>query len=370
MGIRYLIEGGTFKSKQYIDLVPGLYPQTSASSSLDLDSDVTPEDSSADVPMQPVPPPVVDQSGQPADSRTVPNAVNTTPSPSPKEVTPAVEERIGDQQMSSYGPLRRVKGKSHDAALYRPPMMKEDDFVDMMRDIVPQLIDQAIPPASGTEASAPSSSSSAVGQGVKRDLENRDPSPEPKQPREDGYDETLCAQEIKDSWDQGIEALIAAHIQKKIAKELPPSNNVPELQKLVDESKLVEWRTMIEKGAVKVHYGKRAAAIKQNHPDRFIGSRFVITREPIEEGGHIDPLDSKTYKVKSRWCLQGHLHPDLDTKAPTGALQSPTLSQPSRVLLMQLLASYGWDLELGDIKASISSTLCEDSSRGYSNHSP
>ena len=349
LGIRDLIEGGTFKSKQYIDLVPGLYPQTSTSSALDLESDVTPEDSSADVPMQPVPPPVVDQSGQLADSRDVSDPVSTTPSPSPKEVTPAVEERLGDQQTSSYGPLRRVKGKSHDAALYRPPMMKEDDFVDMMRELVPQLIDQAIPPASATETS---SSSSAGGQGVKRELENRDPSPGPKQPREDGYDETLCVQEIQDNWDQGIESLVAAHIQKKTAKELPPSNNVPELQRLVDESKLVEWRTMIEKGAVKVHYGKRAAAIKQNHPDRFIGSRFVITRKPIEEGGHIDPLDSKTYKVKSRWCLQGHLDPDLDTKAQTGALQSPTLSQPSRVLLMQLLASYGWDLELGDIKGA------------------
>ena len=35
-----------------------------------------------------------------------------------------------------------------------------------------------------------------------------------------------------------------------------------------------------------------------------------------------------------------------------GLLQSPTLSQSSRVLIMQVLASYGWDLQLGDIKGA------------------
>jgi hypothetical protein len=35
---------------------------------------------------------------------------------------------------------------------------------------------------------------------------------------------------------------------------------------------------------VKVHYGKKAQMLKEKHPDRFIGRRFVITRKAIEEG--------------------------------------------------------------------------------------
>jgi len=40
----------------------------------------------------------------------------------------------------------------------------------------------------------------------------------------------------------------------------------------------------------------------------------VITRKPAQENGQVDPNDPSTYRVKSRWCLQGHLDPDLDKK--------------------------------------------------------
>lgn len=49
--------------------------------------------------------------------------------------------------------------------------------------------------------------------------------------------------------------------------------------------------------------------------------------------------DPTTYKFKSRWCLLGHLDPDLDLKAHE-LLQSPTLSQMGRMLLMQVIASH------------------------------
>ena len=75
----------------------------------------------------------------------------------------------------------------------------------------------------------------------------------------------------------------------------------------------------------------------------------MITRKPVEEGANVIESDPSTFKVKSRWCLQGHLDPDLEAKAQVGMLQSQTLSHPSRVVLMQLLASFGWELQLGDI---------------------
>ena len=162
----------------------------------------------------------------------------------------------------------------------------------------------------------------------------------------------LSVQEVSDlmlQWqeDPTCEALVANHLQKKTSKEIPPSNNDPTLQHLVDESKTSEWQTLIENGAIKVHYGKRTEAINSH---RFI-SRFVITRKPLEENQHVDPNDPTTFKVKSRWCLQGHLDPNLDRKLEDGILKSPTFAQIERMLPMQIISSYQWDLQLGDIKS-------------------
>ena len=108
----------------------------------------------------------------------------------------------------------------------------------------------------------------------------------------------------------------------------------------------------MEKQALKVHYGRKAAEIRKKYADRFIGSRFVIIRKPAEEGRNVDVLDPSSYTVKSRWCLQGHLDPDLEAKVMEGLLQSPTLSQMGRMVLMQMLSSHKWILQLGDIKGA------------------
>ena len=149
-----------------------------------------------------------------------------------------------------------------------------------------------------------------------------------------------------------FEVMMASYLQKKTSKELPHSNNHPDLQSLIDESKRTEWNTIVDKQAVKIHYGKRAAKLLEAHPDRFIGSRFVITRKAADESRPIVDDDPSTYRVKSRWCFQGHLDPDLDRKVQDGLLQSPTLSQTGRMLVMQLISSFQWELQLGDIKGA------------------
>ena len=164
----------------------------------------------------------------------------------------------------------------------------------------------------------------------------------------------LSVEDVSQCWnsEQAVESLIATYMSQKMSKEVPPSGNSSSLQAAVDESKTLEWDTLIEKGAIKVHYGKHAQYLREKFSHRFMGSRFVIVRKPIIEGCNVDEDDPNTYKIKSRWCLQGHLDPDLDQKMQDGLLQSPTLSQSSRVLIMQVLASYGWDLQLGDIKGA------------------
>lgn len=97
-----------------------------------------------------------------------------------------------------------------------------------------------------------------------------------------------------------------------------------------------------KQNAIKIHYGKVAAAIRRDKAHRFIGSRFVFTRKPQDEGQEVDRHDLSTLVVKGRWCLQGHLDPDLQVKAEEGLLKSLTLSQLGRMILLQILASNRW----------------------------
>ena len=123
-----------------------------------------------------------------------------------------------------------------------------------------------------------------------------------------------------------IETLNAAFIQKKLQKEIAPVNIPEGLQQKVDASKSLEWETLLGKNAIRVWTGDKARAIKQNQKDRFIGSRFVMVKKCDEEGE----------RVKSRWCLQGHLDPDFHDKISSGACHSPTLHSMSRSLILQI----------------------------------
>ena len=372
LGIKDMIEGGAFRSQQFTDLVPGHYPpmedhhEYKPPTRQEQQEDSLLQDAEPQVPIDVDAPVTEPAEGQQSQSITNPdtqldhsasNIPNTTLSPNADSSIP---HQSTSSSSSSYGPVRRrLDGKSGPAALYRPAEMQETDFSDMMREIVPRLVQHAT--ASFSQAESPDADMMSN----KRVLEGHDRSEEPAavRPKPSDYDENLAVEalsveavdELVDMMNDAtipIEVLIANYMQKKTAKELPPSNNEPFLQRLVDDSKRTEWDTILEKGAVKIHYGKKAAQIKEQQSHRFIGSRFVITRKATEENQAIDENNPSTYRVKSRWCLQGHLDPDLDQKVNAGMLQSPTLSQMGRMLVMQLIASFQWELQLGDIKGA------------------
>ena len=195
-----------------------------------------------------------------------------------------------------------------------------------MKEVVPPLIDQAMESDACQSSHKRSSAETERSESVE---------PRVSRPRTLAT-EALSVEDcdlLLDVLPQGPhEALMSEYLKKKMFKELPHSNNPPEIQKLVDEGKKAEWETILSKPhAVKIHYGKQAQRIREQYPDRFIGSRFVLTRKPIEEGCPIDPHDIQTFRVKGRWCLQGHLDPDLQAKAEQGMLKSPTLSQLGRM---------------------------------------
>ena len=365
LGIKDLIEGGAFKSQQFHDLTSQSYPSvanvnTGEPTCLEsIESERTPDASavraSLHVPDNQVPPLVQQQPAVPesavGDAPTVPESLV----PEPERNSPEMSDQTSHSSdvSSTYGPMRKVRGKNGPDALWRPPSMKQEDFVSIMQEVAPQLISDLLHQEQSEVADSSMSASSHVG---KRNHEQSESSaseePATSKQRTASPSTEALSVEWLDTCDTA-EVLIAEYLKHKAAKEIPHSNNSPEVQKKVDQGKRLEWETMVNKpGVVKVHYGKHAQKIREEQAHRFIGSRFVLTRKAIEEGQAVKPDDPTTYTVKGRWCLQGHLDPDLQQKAEEGKLQSPTLSQLSRMVLMQVIASHGWDLELGDIKSA------------------
>lgn len=348
LGIKDLIDKGQLQSKQFLDLVSQSYPNTEGGAP---DAPAQDEPPPADVPgsVTPTPPGVSPESAEPqvVSESQVREDASISQSQAEPQAMPSSSNGVSSDgnasSSSTYGPMRRrITGKDGPFALWRPAPLSQDDFVSIMKEVVPQLVDEA---TQGTKRSHDESepSSDAV------------PSPASQRPR---TSEVLSVQEVNDLLDvcdnQGHEAFVASYMKKaQVSKEIHHSNNPPELQRKVDEGKRLEWATISQRpDIVKVHYGQAAARIREHQSHRFIGSRFVLTRKACTEGAPVDPEDLSTFQVKGRWCLQGHLDPDLTEKAHSGSLKSPTLSQLGRMLLMQMISSHGWQLQLGDIKGA------------------
>jgi hypothetical protein len=260
-----------------------------------------------------------------------------------------------------------VSGKDGPQSIWRPAALRQDDFIDLMKEVVPKLI---VDMSTAPDASMPESSKRAH----ELVAQPSDSCPEPpvSKARTEQATEALSV-ECLNSDHLDLEVLLADYLKKKMQKELPHSNNHPSLQAKVDAGKRDEWQTLLNKGnVVRLHYGRKAREIKEKFGHRFIGSRFVLTRKAVDEEKPIDTNDPNTFTVKGRWCLQGHLDPDLDVKAEEGRLKSPTLSQIGRVALLQLLSSLGWIMQLGDIKgAFLEAGALEDRFRPlYAHHPP
>ena len=299
LGIKDMIEKGNLRSsQQYIDLLPQSYPPQEEDAQVPEKEDD--RGNQAEPPVPVVAPPAHVPSVSPpmpavrpsAEEATEPVAKNVVSAPETEEVASksalqhpseqtldmpsSGQEASTSEASSSYGPVRRrISGKDGPFALRRPPALKQEDFVEVMREIVPQLVEDVCMNTS------------------KRPLSPSEPQGEQpaSRPR---LEEALSAQDVSELSalaDQGKwDCLIAEYLKKKMSKELPHSNNPPELQKKVQEGKRLEWETIASKPhSIRLHFGKRARQIREEQADRFIGSRFVLTCKPIEEGLDVDP---------------------------------------------------------------------------------
>ena len=106
------------------------------------------------------------------------------------------------------------------------------------------------------------------------------------------------------------------------------------------EGKKTEMEKLLKYQAARVVLPTEAAVVRRSSC-RILPSRFVITRKPDEKnpGGYI---------TKARWCIRGYLDPDVNQLKT----QAPTLSQEAFALILQLSASNGWDLNIGDVEGA------------------
>eukprot|EP00435_Cladocopium_sp_Y103_P071090 s130_g36.t1 len=362
LGIKDMIEHGTFRSHQYVDLVAQAYPPQeetvmNPSAQVVVSNDAAPQTdgpASSSVPKADSPEPVVGALEAPPETEAASSSTQSA----------AVAHPHAELDKSSaYGPIRnvrsRVPSKSGPLTLFRPPAMKQDDFVEVMQEVVPQLIDETIQ----SEASSHKRSASETAEQPEAKAPRTEESTAPEHPIAYVGVASCEAVESKELWDTfvssedtAIEVMVAQYYNKRAQKEIPASNNEPLLQGQVDQAKVSEWQTLIDKQAVRVVPPREARWIRKNQPHRIMGSRYVVVKKPeediIENGIQPDPSNLAHWKVKARWCLQGHLDPDLDKKVQQGQLQSPTLSQIGRTILFQLIASNHWLLQLGDVKGA------------------
>lgn len=363
LGIKDLMGNGTFRSSQFHDLISQAYPPQEEhvlnpqGVEAQIESFGRAVAESADVP---VPQPPVDARALPVHD--APEAHESTNRPAEEVIDksamkpvqakvstdataaalPSVDQNKEISASSeSYSPVRRTRIpiKAGPLTLYRPTPTKHDDFVDILHDVLLQLLDET---TRGLKRSAEGEAEASSSKASKKDAEHEIHFVQYKP----------SAAEAHEDLQRGVshEVLISQFMQ------IHHSNNSPLIQAQVEAAKVTGWNTLVNNNAVCLVLAGQAEWIKENQQSRIMGNRFVITKKALEDVvencqlPQVDNLDH--WKVKARFCLQGHLDPDLSEKAESGQLQSPIVSQMGRTVLFQLLASYKWKLQLGDVQGA------------------
>ena len=325
LGIKNLIDQDALSTRQYLDLVPQAYPPRASLVTENLPSSESIPAESVPVGVGPQSPMELARSRETAQEVPLPDEIAETgdaPMPSVDASRSLQAEgqaepaKMSESAPSSYGPIRRVHGKSDPEALHRPRAMAPDDFAELLKEVIPSLVeravrdDQVIP----NEPSSGSSDKTPAERGFKRssnDAELFDPLKKRYKEEdeilsvswEQGWNltrspaEVLSVQELAqiqyqpdqlsgsecskllEQYNQGapMEVLLANYIQKKASKEVPASGNCLELQRKIDEAKLIEWNVVTGKSAARLVLGPEADEVRQKHSHRIMGSRYVVT---------------------------------------------------------------------------------------------
>lgn len=113
----------------------------------------------------------------------------------------------------------------------------------------------------------------------------------------------------------------------------------------------------MKKMVAKVLTRKETEKVRRLHRDRIVSSTNVITPKGDE--------------FKNRWTLRGYEHPDLAEAVQKRVISAPTLSVLAKRLILQIVASSKWALNLADSKEAFlsaekdeSPTVCTEQPEG------
>jgi len=145
-------------------------------------------------------------------------------------------------------------------------------------------------------------------------------------------------------------------------KEINPKS--PEWSQGESRRKLVkgwekEFNTVVhDKKALRPLSMEESRRIRQQCPERIMPSRVVLTEKDQEDG---------TMMVKARWTARGDKDPGLFHLVRDGKTQAPTISANGRYLVMQIIASLCFILQLGDVTGAFleSDALTRDNGTLY-----
>ena len=111
----------------FVRAMPDPIPSEATSSS-------SPDKTSVSTPVEPKEP---EQQPPPLSSAPLPSRKSSLTGSTPE---PASESTVTSE---TYGPVRRkALGKSDAAAIWRPPALRQKDFVSIMKEVVPRLIEE------------------------------------------------------------------------------------------------------------------------------------------------------------------------------------------------------------------------------------
>lgn len=136
---------------------------------------------------------------------------------------------------------------------------------------------------------------------------------------------------------------------KRGKKEISDKEVKEFLPERFEECKVKEWQKLMAHGALTLLSPSESTRIRQVLPHRIIGSRYVNTVED-------DADEADGVKCKSRFCLLGHQDPDVFDLAREHLTASPTVSTAGRTTCLQLLASFRWRAQLGDVESAFLTT--------------
>ena len=139
---------------------------------------------------------------------------------------------------------------------------------------------------------------------------------------------------------------LLATTAKKQRTEVKLATLTADEREQFEKAKMSEVQSWVQTGTV-------SKILRNQIPeDQILRCRWILTWKPLdninEDSSKQQHKTQATHKAKARLVVLGYLDPNLE-EIPR---DSPTLNRTSRMLLLQVIASHGWQLLSFDVKAA------------------